>query len=212
MNNIYPVIVAGMPRSGSTMLYNMVMNICKHDKSGKQYEFYKFHNFYEHNFAPLRKNINTKIITHIRDIRDTIASHKRRSVLDRCIAYNKHISWFVGWHMRPYKDWRDLSQYQFVYENYTDRPQENKINMILEISNFLNIELTLSESKNILDYLENNLKNNIDLPEITMMSPNHITNGGKVGSFKDTLSEYEIKFIETKCHDWLLRHRYKLCF
>lgn len=190
----------------------MIMNICKYDKSGKEYEFYKFHNFYEHKFSPLRKNINTKIITHIRDIRDTVASHKRRSERERCIAYQKNIPWFVQWHMRPYKEWRDLSQYQFVYEKYADQPQENKINMILEVSNFLNISITLDETKEILHYLENILKNNLDLNEENMMTVYHVTNGGKVGSFKDTLSEYEIKFIETKCRGWLLNHGYKLCF
>ena len=207
MNNIYPIIVAGMPRSGSTMLYNMVMNICKYDKIGKQYEFYKFHNF-----SSLKKNKNTKIITHIRDIRDTIASHKRRSERQRCIAYGKPISWFIGWHMRPYKDWKNLSQYQFVYENYADQPKESKINVILEISNFLNIDLVSSELEYILDYLENRLKNNLDLSKETKMTMHHVTNGGKVGSFKDTLTEDEIKYIENKCRDWILNNGYELCF
>ena len=46
--------------------------------------------------------------------------------------------------------------------------------------------------------------------ETTKMSKKHITNGGKVGGYKDYLNEEQIRFIESKYKYFFEEQNYKL--
>ena len=203
----YPIIVAGMGHSGSTMLYNMIMKICEYDNTGKNFSFHKFHKG-NIPYQNLNKNPNLKVITHIRDMRDAVASHIRKSNKNKSIAFGKSIEWILMRHTDAYEDWKDFSDYEFKYERYAKGSDQERVQLIIEVSNVIEASVTKDQATRILHFLENKLKKNIDIGNNSKMSQYHVTNDGKIGGYKKTLSSNQINYIEKKCYNWMVEKGY----
>jgi len=240
------ILVAGMPQSGSTLLYNIILNLFKHTttemitvgskadcsatnlltlhSSRKGIGLWKSHGR-DFNCEIMLQHENIKIFTTRRDIRDCVASNIRKqktqglsNIADDYPQSNreKYIRAYTIHTLNAYNDWKDRSDFEFIYEAYKNTDQGHKISIILSIAQILNLSPTTTQVKNILHFVEELLPaavaENIDHPLIkeSMLSKEHITNQGIVGGYKDTLYPIEIKAIEELAENWLQQKGYMI--
>ena len=214
MINIKKLILsAGMPRSGSTWMYNtiriLILNQYIHKEDftygwiedidklpPSKIRLIKIHN-HEENIV----NKSDIIFYSYRDIRDAIASSFRKFGTKPSI---KLASQFIEQHFK----WEKISNYTMRYETML----KDKEKIVMEIANVLNIK-SCSPQK-IINQIENmNYNSNGKKNEIYNMDNlfhrDHITDG-RHGSWRDTLSESFIKEIENKYSSWLNDYGYPL--
>lgn len=203
--------IGGMGLSGSTLCYN-IFRLTSELKG----------------FQPTRKIHDwtsaangSKTIFTIRDLRDTISSMIRK---------DPHI-WGDGKYMNAasyqmdnyYRSW-DGKHKDIVwkYEDYKQNPYKYFSNVI----NKLKISLSEEQIKTIIDTAEN-IKNIPNIPShqnylntkeerllwnVTKLSKRHMTNGGKIGDFKNFLSEQQIREIEEKYKYFFEDNGYELIY
>lgn len=205
------IVIAGMRHSGSTALFNLVRLALEHKgvqftslysegKSGESINdpapgtlLIKTHE--------LRDDVITRadvIITTRRDLRDTVASAKRRDfpLLKRLGDASEYAKYNRALH----DIWLPYSNYEFVYEAYIADP--------------------LGESRRLLDFIgmgemdvETIHERVSSLPTdqygTTLLSPLHVTDPLRVMSFHNTLSEAQLSRINTDNAAWLRRYGYE---
>ena len=231
-NNFFPILVAGMGHSGSTLLYNIILNILdSHGITGAarynappytqtfhilaneapQYLLFKVHGKTPASEIILQ-NKNTKVFTTRRDIRDSVASHTRK-IKKRGTFSGQTIEQRTKHALNPYLEWENRSDFEFVYEDYKNGNDEGRSSILLEIAKVLNLDLEEESIKKILYVVEEVLPARAQLlsnetDSDTLMTKYHITNKGLVGSYKDFLDSDEIEQIEQICGEWLKNKGY----
>lgn len=208
-NKKLKILVAGMRHSGSTALFN-VMRIAltkaniEFDgfysdgkqaelltKSDKSVLLVKTHELRD----DVIENADL-IITTIRDLRDTVASAKRRSFPNLA---RMGVREYAKYNRALHELWRQHSDYEFNYERYKATPLV-EIKSILEV-----IGLDFISASEI--HLEvNSLP--VDNYEVTLLSPLHITDPEGKLKFNDTLSADDISYIERDNFKWMNTHGY----
>lgn len=190
-------VIAGMPRTGSTLLYNLIRLMLKYKYDNVNGMFYKKWNkdlnninvVKIHEFNKELHDNATLIFTSVRDLRDAMASFIRYK--NMISSFDLFIDWceiMTDW----YEVWKDSSNYEFVYEDYIK--DKNKI--IFEIANLLEINITIDDINILLSDIDN-LKGSIyNQKTVNLLSIiNHRTNG-KINSYKSTLTKKQIDYIE----------------
>lgn len=202
------IAIGGMGLSGSTLCYNIFRVI--RDNSELDYELHKIHEYNE--YAEV-----SKTIFMVRDLRDTVASMLRKDPE----RWNGDVEEASKYQMMWYYDtWKNAKKdIVWRYEDYKSNPYEYVNNVNLE----LGINLPMDFIKQVVDVCEGIKDMNIPthqdkletseeaiLWEATKMSKRHITNGGKIGGYKDYLTEEQIRFIESKYKYFFEEQNYKL--
>jgi hypothetical protein len=202
------VIIGGMGLSGSTLCYNIFRVL--RDNSHLDYEVIKIH---EHNALATMG----KTIFMVRDLRDTVASMLRKDPE----RWNGDVEEASKYQMMWYYDsWKDAKKdIIWRYEGYKSNPYE----YVQHATNKFGFNVPTNLIKSVVDTCENiknmNIPHNQDilqtkeeaiLWETTKMSKKHITNGGKIGGYKEYLTEEQIRFIETKYKYFFEEQNYQL--
>jgi hypothetical protein len=225
------ILVAGMMRSGSTLLFNMIVKIYKTQMPAKKLHIKRFEWLKQKAASePTNDIVCTKthmpsepglkwanlIFTTKRDIRDSCASGWRRREND----YKKRKTRTLGkkdevlqtlckQNIAYFNEWKKHTSYELVYERYMTEP----LVVIEEVSKVLNLPINDPIAlKSIYDYLEflptdKNLNDKKEHPE-TLLSKDHKTNNGEIGGYKKTLNKQEIKDLQALCKDWLIENGY----
>lgn len=197
-----------MGLSGSTLCYNIFRII--NNNSDYNYELIKLHEYNE-------SASDSKNIFVIRDLRDTIASMLRKDPTEwngdvKRASYNQMNIFYNSW---------DGKNKDFIwkYEDYKSNPYE----YVKKASSILGINITYDLVKKVVNSSEKiketnipfhqNVLNNEEeslLWKTTKMSKRHITNDGKIGGYKNYLTEEQIRFIETEYRYFFETHNYQL--
>ena len=204
------IIVAGMRHSGSTALFNILRLALK--KSGfdiisgysEKFDMANLENkpdqVYLIKTHELRDDILNKatlIITSIRDLRDSVASAKRRkfAMLDNvggAVEYAKY-------NRSIFEQWVGYSQYQFHYENFMSTPV-NEIGKLLSVIGLSDIKPEdISQEVNTLP---------TDQYSLTLLSSTHITDPERKHDYHSTLAKEQIDLIEQQHGTWLKNNNY----
>ena len=201
------IIIGGMGLSGSTLCYN-IFRIIAERRGYKTPQ--KIH---EWNHAALKG----KTIFMVRDLRDTVASMLRKDPEHWKGDVEKATMYQMMWY---YDSWKGKDKnFIWKYEDYKANPYE----YVKAACDAVNIPITIEEITEIVDEAENikNLnipshqnalttKEEVNLWWSTKLSKRHITNDGKIGGYRNILSDDDIKFIETKYRYFFDQQNYKL--
>ena len=202
------IAIGGMGLSGSTLCYNIFRVI--RDNSELDYELHKIHEY--NGYAEV-----SKTIFMVRDLRDTVASMLRKDP----DHWKGDVEKATYYQMKFYYDSWSGKQKDFIwkYEDYKSNPYE----YVQSATKELGMDLPMGFIKQIVDSSEGikdmNIPKHQDKPETseevilweaTKMSKRHITNGGKIGGYKDYLTEEQIRFIESKYKYFFEEQNYKL--
>lgn len=209
------VYITGMGRTASTVLYNAVrlamleqgttcatVDMKYNREDPAEYHVVKGHQYKGWHWSWWAD----KLLTARRDLRDIVASYKRKNAAmrknhpevklwdpDHMALGNASVEWHQSWLSVSHREW--------VYEEYLLSPREY-------IASFLEtLGYELSEATYQYVY---------DLPKFeagepdpgSLMTPCHITDG-RVGSYAETLTADEINAIETRHGWWLEKYGYK---
>ncbi len=205
------IIVAGMRHSGSTALFNII-RLTLEALELEYISCYSEHNDCVTNVLDHKNNYLVKthelrddllsiasiIFTARRDLRDAVASAKRRGfhtfkTIGGAVEYAKY--------NRGLHDlWQPYSDYEFIYEEFMREPSV-VINTVLQV---LGAE-TVDQNK----IYDNLIRLPTDRYEETLLSPTHITDPDRALSFSDTLDEAVVDKIELQHRNWLDRYGYK---
>lgn len=201
------VIVGGMGLSGSTLCYNIFRIIADRKNHKRPRKIHEWN----------MEAAMGKTIFMVRDLRDTVSSMLRKDP-DR---WNGDVREACVYQMMWYYDtWSDKRKdFIWKYEDYKSNPYE----YVKSACDSIGIPITLSEITEIVDEAEN-IKNQkiphhqddkMDYEQskiwsTTKMSKRHITNDGKIGGYKDYLSESQIKFIEREYRYFFEEQNYPL--
>ncbi len=205
------ILAAGMPRSGSTWLYNATRLLIA-SKTGKadfsagwiedfnampkaQLMLLKIHNFDESWSKKSRL-----ILYSFRDVRDALASMKRKFGVMPTFQLAQNII------ENDFK-WRSVSSYNLRYETMLRMPSA----ILEELSKVLAIPCdseTILSRLNLLEYNDSGPKN--DRYHMTnLLHKNHITDG-RQGSWRGSLDESVVREIEQTFRGWFQKNDYSL--
>jgi hypothetical protein len=205
---MHTLAIGGMGLSGSTLCYNIFRVI--RDNSDLNYEVIKLHEY--NGFAN-----GASTIFMVRDLRDTVSSMLRKDP----DQWKGDVEKATEYQMRWYYDSWDGKQKDFVwkYEDYKANPYE----YVKSATITLGMNLPMEFIKSIVDGCEGikdmNIPSHQEIIENneqailwneTKMSKRHITNGGKIGGYKDYLTEEQIRFIESKYRYFFEEQNYEL--
>ncbi|MDO6691936.1 hypothetical protein Q4574_01510 [Aliiglaciecola sp. 3_MG-2023] len=204
------ILVAGMRHAGSTALFNIVrlaLEKSKVDFVSGYSEKISIENL-DANQAPvellktheLRDDILQRasfIYTTKRDLRDSVASAVRRKF--PTVPKVGGVTEYAKYNRSIYEQWSNKSNFEFTYEEFIQHP-------LFVIEKVLSaIGLGKVDSAFIYNQV-------MELPTdqygVTLLSPSHITDPSRNLSYVDTLSENEIKTIESQHGGWLQNNGY----
>ena len=209
------IVIGGMGLAGSTLCFNIFKNLIditnnshtvflgtnkKHveNNGGDMINLYKSH-LYQNIFGS-RRYFN---IVVIRDLRDCVASMVRKTPK----KWKNNVKGAADYNMAYYKTWqnRRYNAY-FKYEDYKKDP----FSYIKNIITLMEINVDDETIKRIIYDAENIIKSdNIPTRQTGegwnkhLLIKKHATNSGKIGDYKNKLSEEDIKFINEK-YSWFL--------
>jgi hypothetical protein len=203
------IVTAGMPRSGSTWLYNAVRLLlegtgCLDIGAGWIADFNSFKNhdvviLKIHNFEPVIADNATVIFYSYRDVRDALASFKRKFGNEPSIDQAKT---FID----NDNKWRQKASFIMKYEEMI-AAREKTINAIARCLQIQNANPHhLMQEIDTMNYTKGDKKNNTYNLE-NLLHKNHITDG-RHGSWKGHVPDTIITQIELECKDWLQANGY----
>lgn len=210
----YCIIIAGMRHSGSTALFNIIRLLLK-ENDINYLGCYSEHGdcilnisqktnnirlIKTHEFRDDVINLADFIFTTRRDLRDTVASAKRRQFplmknLGGAVEYAKY-------NRSLHSLWAGNSNYEFIYENFIKSPLQ-VINEILTLMGYKEDNLSKKILSGILFLPTDNYKE-------TLLSSSHITDPKRILSFYDSLTNQEINTINSHHQDWLNLYNYPI--
>jgi len=198
------MVTAGMPRSGSTWLYNAVRLLLEYTGkldigAGWISDFNSFKNhdvviLKIHYFEPVIANNATMILYSYRDIRDALASFKRKFGNEPSIEQARK---FIHNDIQ----WREKASYIMKYEDMIAAQEETlrKIAGCLGITN-ANL-MQIIEDITAMTYDKGEKRNDVYNME-NLLHKNHITDG-RHGSWDGYVPEELIAQIENEFREWL---------
>ncbi len=202
------IVTAGMPRSGSTWLYNVIRLLMQETSLDigagwiGDFNTFKDHDIVIlkiHNFEEVIAKKATYIFYSFRDIRDALASFKRKfnsePSIEQARTYINHDAL-----------WKKCAHYSMRYETMI----ESQKSTISEIASILQIP-----NPNIPEIIENirsmtygeSTKTNGTYNLENLLHKGHITNG-KHGSWYNDLPKELVIQIEEECSSWLQTNNY----
>lgn len=206
------IVVAGMRHSGSTALFNII-------RMALEQEGLAFESFYSegarrellsdpdqgvllvktHEYRDDVAGRASVVITTRRDLRDAVASAKRRNfpLLQRVggtVEYAKYNRALHG-------VWAERSDFEFVYERFMGLPVP-EIAAVLEL-----LGLRKADPVRIAQAVANLPT---DQYETLLLSPIHVTDPEHILTFRDSLTPAEIERIQLDHSAWLRRYGYAL--
>lgn len=239
------VTVAGMPQSGSTLLFNIIRAIL--DEYGIKHKtclygpvsYNRVLNYHdlnklskscsfvvkEHHFQKELAEISDFVFISKRDIRDSIASRRRRgkqliSKGKRMRGLHQHepksLSGFIKWceylTIDCLEDWSEHQDYLFDYDDYSI--EKNQLQIITNIKDVL-FPSTLGDT-NLTNWPHaKKIRENVKVENMkkiadkkSFFSHDKITSGGKTNNYKNDLSQLEIEAIENKFQKYI-KERYQ---
>ena len=197
------IICAGLYRSGSTWLFNVVRAIFEFNNIEYQSGFGVYNNdspvqiIKLHSFQPEILSGNVTTIMTVRDLRDIIASAIRKYGklhINEEFCLKKTFE-FADEVLKCYYDWREHTDLFLKYENIVT----DKKFVIQKISQTLKQPVDIEQ---IHEYVENLKMPTRGSDADTLLWANHITDGS-IGSFKKTLNPHWISAIEEKYHQFI---------
>lgn len=211
-------VCAGMHRSGSTWLYNVVrlalMGLGEYvyattaEPVGMYDPEYpvKQHVVKTHTFRQdLVKNA-TRVFTSRRDLRDVAASMVRLGNIENEVL---PVLKFLHWELRLYLQWSSFSKYESVYEDMVQDKLLAVRSLLYKLGMALNMEANSNEIHAQVQALRAPPKEAKMYDPTTLLTPGHFTDG-RVGSYKDTLSPEVVRAIEEEFGDWLQEKGYEV--
>lgn len=215
MRNKLPLLIlsAGLPRSGSTLLYNLLrltlvhhLNDDEHLSCGwiedmrtvpfGNYTLLKLHNHEED--LTRRSDL---IVYSYRDIRDVLASQQRKFGTPPSLNLADHL-------VSQHDSWCQSAHIQIRYEDFDTKRQSQ---LVKEIANHLDLANHIRPHQVIhqLEALPKTSETSEKYDPDTLFHPGHITDG-RHGSWKNQLEQDLVKAVEAKHGDWLTNHGYQL--
>lgn len=204
------VLIAGMPRSASTALFNVVRYIFEYNNieycSGfvgyvNDKDYKDFNVFKAHEYDEKYHGISDYIILPQRDIRDVIASYNKyrpNNGTKPVILAERFIEWNDKW-----------EEYADIIIEYNDFI-ENTEKIIEKISMDIGFDVNGTEIiKKVNDTYEKVKQKELIAGGDSLFWRNHITDGS-VGYYKSKLPNKDIDEINNKYKDWLIKHNYKI--
>jgi len=207
------ILSSGMPRSGSTWLYNAARLILLN--SQKTHDLVSFGWIGDLDSIPKKKIMLIKIHSYdiswvkksqiilysYRDIRDALASAKRKfeqqPSIERADAY-----------ILQYKQWKNEADFIMRYESMLNDPL-GTLEKLASTLNIKDVKLTeILTEINSLSYQSTGIKNEAYNME-NLLHKGHITNGSH-GSWKGYLDDVLVKQIEDKFRDWFIENKYEI--
>lgn len=205
------IVIAGMRHSGSTALFNIIRLALEqagvpfssgysenpvHQKElalAKGLKLIKTHEFRDD--VARAENL---IITTRRDLRDSVASAKRRGfpLMDRVGGETEYAKYNRALH----DIWLPYSDFVFDYERFMQAPAEE----IRKVLDCLGLDMASAEK---IHRTVNDLPT--DQYQKTLLSPTHITDPEHCRSYRDTLSSEVIEKINNDHAVWLARYGYE---
>lgn len=217
------IIVGGMPQAGSTLCFNLIREMIEANGMGVQVKLGSRKAKYskkgeetklvDYNLVKTHARMGNKFhhtINVRRDIRDSVASNKRKDPKFMGGDVMKIAKRNMGW----YNQYLPISDYEFVYEHYKADP----LTTMRALNNLFGFELNDKELMVVIDKAEGLKDEKLShthewghaMWDKTLMSEIHITsNKGKVGGYKDTLTKEEIAKLEKNYGDWLKNKGYE---
>ncbi|MHA1696288.1 MAG: sulfotransferase domain-containing protein [Candidatus Helarchaeota archaeon] len=205
------IISAGMPRSASTWLFN-VIRILLNNYSNIDFDsgwISDINCSHKHDYLLIKTHHFNPIITKrafiifysFRDIRDVLASKKRMFKIEPSFLEAKNL-------INADKKWKAMANYTMRYESMIESPNQ-EIKKIANILNIQNINI-----KKILDDLStenynSGISKNKHFNYKNLYHKNHITNG-KYGTWNKQVDKKLIKNIEKKYSNWFIDNKYSL--
>lgn len=203
------IVVAGMRHSGSTVLFNIIRLAFEALELPLFSCFSEYDHCIErmighHGYGLIKTHeiiddvlpIADIVITTRRDLRDTVASAKRRKfyLLDEIGS-----SGYAEYNRKLHDLWEKHSNHVFHYENFMTEPLEtlDKLFRVIGIRG-LDYAAIYEAATNI----------PVDDYEKTLLTPSHITDPHRVKYFTNTLTHEEISTIESTNESWLCRYGY----
>ena len=202
------IVICGMTRAGSTVLYNIVrlayISLKKDFYSNFITDYIKYikenpsetHIIKTHAFHKSLMGADI-YLTAKRDIRDVLASNKRRRKLliedgirESFFDFKKCAISNVSY----YDKWKDYSDHEFVYEEYCKNPIDEikKVLLVLDIGCCCE-KFIYNELQQMKDGTRK--YRNVNGPDCFLL--HHITDG-RVSSYKETLTKEEIDYLENE--------------
>lgn len=203
------IVVAGMRHAASTALFNILR--LGLERAGKTFEsFYSEgprRNLLSDPERPLllikthelRDDVvaqATLIITTRRDLRDTVASARRREF--PMLAKVGGVVEYAKYNRALHEIWAPRSHFEFVYEDYMARP-ERETARVLALAGLGGVDPSAIHSE-VLDLP-------VDRYETTLFNT-QVTDPMRVRSYADTLTESEVIRISRDHRSWLRRYAY----
>ena len=115
-----------------------------------------------------------------------------------------------------YETWEHVVDYDWCYEKYKEDP----IHIVKEMQSVLgthnsdeDLARIINECEGLKNYYESGgaLRNPQDAENfelLTRLTKHHVTNKGKIGSYKTFFTQNEIEFMNSRYGDWLIKQGY----
>lgn len=204
------VLIAGMRHCGSTALFNLVrlsLNHLGYTVFSGYSETIETDSFKDkemdctvikiHEIRDDLEELADFIICPVRDIRDTIASAKRREFP---MLKNMGLIGYSKYNRMLSQTWSEYEDYCFHYENYITTPRDE----VKHLFRFLGVsEALVDEIISEVNHLPTDQYNE------TLLSRYHITDSKRELTYFDTLSTSEIKEITSLNSSWLKKYGYE---
>lgn len=203
------ILVAGMGSCGSTLLCNLV-KFC-YENNNQTIQISLAHSYIPittdnillktHDFSKELLDWADIILTARRDLRDAVVSNKRR--FPGLFLTEEDFLFKTNEEIVSHQDWVLYSNYEFVYEDYFS----DGARIVSELADTLH--LTVDNPDTILNKAEE-LKRVTDFGHNSknlLMSSEHIGDG-KIGKYKELLTDREQELINSRYGWWLERYGY----
>jgi hypothetical protein len=203
------ILSAGMPRSGSTWLYNAMRIILKSDigidlGAGWIQDIEKFKDHETillklHGYIPNLASKATFVAYSYRDLRDVMASIKRKFNTSPSMAIARQ-------YLEDDAKWRQCALFAMKYEDMMDEPQNVDENLQKALGIYWFESASICHEIGTLNYSSSEDKNDVYNNE-NLLHAGHITNG-KHGSWKGELDPEFVLELETEFSSWLTENGY----
>ena len=206
------ILVAGIPRSGSLRIFNIVrvgleQLFPKHEinfgyennfveKSEKKFNILKVHSCDD----GLRDWADV-IFTTKRDLRDILASSIDFGMLDIRFLSEEKINIFLNDIVEKYNYWRQNSDLEVIFESF----EENKRQVITRIFEICKLRVDVDEVLRRIDYIAENRNNKALVGEY--ISKKHISNKAD-STYRDRLDSETLQVVQDAFADWLKMNGY----
>jgi hypothetical protein len=209
------VICAGLIRSGSTWLYNVLREILilqypeqvyacwigdYEPLDTREIHLIKTHSYYQK--IAVKADL---VFTSRRDLRDIAASMVIRNWSDQDDI--QHLIDSLKQHVNSYTLWRQYSAHETVYEYMI----HNKLTEIINIAQILGLDCNSHLASSISSKVESLSYEHgdqlIPYDKVNLLHPNH-RKDGRVGYFIEVLQPKLISEISLQFHDWLKTYNY----